>query len=184
VSRVRRLSYAISEEGRRAQSISQARRIRDAAISMVEEANLSITPARRVTKKSAFTVVLRSLEKTRSLPFSLRQHMALKELSTFINLAQSNKSNSLTLSNTDLLPIAHPRSTRSHSMTASALREARVRWYVDDPEIKDERTKTILASALIAEVDSPEFIYYNALLASLPQGEVPLQAHLETVTLQ
>ena len=145
---------------------------------MVEAANLSITPTRRVTKKAAFTVVLRSLEKTRNLPFSLRQHMALKELSTYINLAQSNKSNSLTLSHTDLLPVAHPRSTRNHSMTASALREARVRWYVDDPAIKDERAKTVLASALMAEIDSPEFIYYNSLLASLPQGEVPLQALL------
>ena len=178
MSRVRRLSYAISEEGRRAQSIDQARRIRDAALSMVEEANLSITPTRRITKKSAFTVVLRSLEKTRNLPFSLRQHMALKELSTFINLAQSNKSNSLTLANTDLLPVAHPRSTRNHSMTASALREARVRWYVDNPAIKDDYARTVLASALIAEIDSPEFTYYNALLSSLPQGEVPLQALL------
>lgn len=160
MSRIRRLGYAISEEGRRAASAQQAARIRDAAFTIVEQANLNASTTRKVTKKAAFTVVLRSLQSTRNLPFSLREHMALKELSQYINLAQSDKSHSLTLAHTDLLPISHPRSTRNHSMTASALSSARARWITDDPRITDDRAKTILASALTCEAGSVEHTYY------------------------
>lgn len=173
MSRIRRLSQVISEEGRRALSSQQAIRIRDAAFSIVDEANLNTASPRKVTKKAAFTVVLRSLQSTRDLPFSLREHMALKELSLYIALAQSDKSNSLTLSNTDLLPVSHPRSTREHSMTASALTEARARWISNDPRIIDGYAKTIVASALISEFDSVEHIYYCSVLSSLPQGVIP-----------
>ena len=176
MSRIRRLSHIISEEGRRALASQQATKIRDAAFSIVDQANLNASTTRKITKKAAFTVVLRSLQSTRNLPFSLREHMALKELSQYITLAQSDKSNSLTLSHTDLLPISHPRSTRDHSMTASALSEARARWITDDPRITDERTKTILASALTAEFGSVEHTYYYSMLSSLPQGEVPAEA--------
>jgi hypothetical protein len=173
MSRIRRLSQVISEEGRRALAAQQAARIRDTAFGIVDQANLNATPARKVTKKAAFTVVLRSLQSTRDLPFSLREHMALKELSQYITLAQSDKSNSLTLSNTDLLPVAHPSSTRNHSMTASALAESRARWVANDPRVVDGYAKTIIASALTAEKDSVEHIYYYSILSNLPQGVVP-----------
>ena len=124
MSRIRRLSFAIAEQGRRANSTKQALRLRDAVVDILEEVNQNTSVSRRVTKRSAFTVVLRSLQKTKNLPFSLREHMALKELSSYITLAQSNKNSSLTLSNTDLLPTSHPRSTREHSLTASAVRDA------------------------------------------------------------
>jgi len=173
VSRIRRLSYAISDKGRRALPIEQAARIRESVLALLEQVNQNAQSSRRITKKSAFTVVLRSLQSTRNLPFSLREHMALKELSQYINLAQNNKTNSLTLSHTDLLPIAHPRSTRNHSLTASALREARIRWIVDDARITDDKARTILASALTAEVDSVEHTYFTAMLSALPQGTIP-----------
>lgn len=173
MSRIRRLSQVISEEGRRALAAKQAARIRDAAFGIVDQANLNTSPARKVTKKAAFTVVLRSLQSTRDLPFSLREHMALKELSQYITLAQSDKSHSLTLSNTDLLPVAHPRSTRNHSMTASALAESRARWVANDPRVVDGYAKTIIASALTAEQDSVEHVYYCSILSNLPQGVVP-----------
>jgi len=147
--------------------------MRDSVLSLLEQVNQNAQASRRITKKSAFTVVLRSLQSTRNLPFSLREHMALKELSQYINLAQSNKVNSLTLSHTDLLPVSHPRSTRDHSLTASALREARNRWIADDSRITDDKARTILASALNAEVDSAEHTYFLAMLSALPQGTIP-----------
>jgi transcriptional regulator with XRE-family HTH domain len=101
--------------------------------------------------------------------------MAIKELSQYITLAQSDKSNSLTLSNTDLLPVSHPRSTRNHAMTASALMEARARWVADDPRIVDGYAKTIIASALTSKYASVEHVYYNSILSSLPQGVVPAE---------
>lgn len=173
MSRIRRLSYAISDKGRRAVPAQQASRIRESVLSLLEQVNQSAQASRRITKKAAFTVVLRSLQSTRNLPFSLREHMALKELSQYINLAQSNKTNSLTLSHTDLLPVSHPRSTRQHALSASALREARVRWIVSDSRITDDKARTILASALTAEQNSVEHTYFTAMLSALPQGTVP-----------
>jgi DNA polymerase III epsilon subunit-like protein len=176
MSRVRRLSYAIDLQGRRANSMQQASRLRDTALSIIETANQNASISRRVTKKAAFTVVLRSLEKTRSLPFSLREHMAMKELSRYISLAQTDKIESLTLSHTDLLPISHPRSTREHSLTASALRLTKSRWYADDPRITDERAKVILASAFSSEPGSVEHTYYASILSGLSQGMIPADA--------
>jgi hypothetical protein len=102
--------------------------------------------------------------------------MALKELTQYINLAQNNKTNSLTLSHTDLLPISHPRSTRDHSLTASALDSSRARWFVDDSRITDERARVILASALTSEFGSVEHTYYSSILSGLAQGTVPTDA--------
>ena len=176
MSRVRRISYAISKDGRRSTAIQQAIRIRDLALSIVEEANFSAQRTRRVTKKAAFTVVLRSLQQSHDMPFSLREHLAIKELNHYISLAQTNKLNSLTLSHTDLLPISHPRSTREHSMTASGLREANSRWYADDSRITDERARSILASAYSAKFGSVEHTYFTSLLSGLPQGSIPGEA--------
>lgn len=178
MSRVRRLSYAISENGRRANATKQALRLRDSVLGILEEVNQNTSVSRRVTKRSAFTVVLRSLQKTRNLPFSLREHMAIKELSNYINLAQNNKVNALTLSNTDLLPISHPRSTRQHTLTASAMRNAQSQWFADDPRITDERARIILASAFSSEVGSVEHTYYTSVLSGLPQGSLPTEALL------
>ena len=181
MSRIRRISYAISQDGRRATSLNQAQRIRESVLSLVEEANLNANSSRRITKKAAFSVILRSLQGTRHLPFSLREHMALKELSNYINLAKHNKTTALVYSHTDLLPISHPRSTREHSLTASALREARARWIVDDERITDTTAKTLLASALTAEVDSVEHTYYVSALSSLPQGTIPAETLIAAI---
>ena len=181
MSRIRRIGYAISDKGRRSSVNNQAFRIRESVLSLLDEINQNAQVSRRVTKKAAFTVVLRSLQSTRNLPFSLREHMALKELSQYINLAQNNKSNALTLSNTDLLPVSHPRSTRQNSMTASALREAKIRWVIDDPRITDDRARTVLASALLAEIDSVEHTYYTSMLSALPQGTIPAETLLAAI---
>jgi hypothetical protein len=173
MSRIRRISYAITPEGSRANAIKQAVGLRDKVLSIVDDANFSTSTARKITKKAAFSVVTRSLEETKGLPLSLREHLAMKELNKYISLAKHNKSDFFYASNTDLLPISHPRSTREHSMTASALRVARSRWFASDPRITDERAKAVLASAFEAVPGSVEHLYYTSILLSLPQGMIP-----------
>jgi DNA polymerase III epsilon subunit-like protein len=170
---IRRFSYAISPNGKLASSYDQALSLRDVALSMIEEANETARASRKVTRKAAFTVFQRSLEATKDLPFSMREHMAVKELSQFINLFKNNKDISLTFAHTDLLPTSHPRSTRNHTMTASALQGARARWYSDDARITDARAKAILASAFSAEEGSVERSYFLSVLSGLPQGTIP-----------
>lgn len=173
MSRIRRISYAITPEGHRANAIKQAVGLRDKVLSIVDDANFSTSTARKITKKAAFSVVTRSLEETKGLPLSLREHLAIKELNKYISLAKHNKSDFFYASNTDLLPISHPRSTREHSMTASALRVARSRWFASDPRITDERAKAVLASAFESIPGSVEHLYYTSILLSLPQGMIP-----------
>jgi antirestriction protein ArdC/DNA polymerase III epsilon subunit-like protein len=154
----------------------QARIIRSEALSIIEKSNEFSTTSRRVNRRSAFKVISRSLHKTEGLPFSIRKHQALSELSDYISLAKHNKVNGLTAFNTDLLPISHPRSTRAHAMTASAVREAYKTWVLDDPNFTDETARALVASAMSAPIDSPEHIYSVTRLENLDQGLVPVEA--------
>jgi antirestriction protein ArdC/DNA polymerase III epsilon subunit-like protein len=159
-------------------SREQARFIRQEANLLIEKANEFSTTSRRVNRRSAYKVLARSLQKTRGLPFSIRKHQALTELSNYISLAKYNKVVGLEAFNTDLLPTSHPRSTRMNSMTASALAEAQMRWVLDDPRIKDETVKSLLASAMFSPIDSPEHKYSMIRLENLPQGQVPVEVLL------
>ena len=154
----------------------QARIIRSEALQMIEAANEFTTNTRRVNRRSAFRVVSRSLHSSEGLPFSVRKHQALTELSNYISLAKHNKVVGLTAFNTDLLPLTHPRSTREHSMTASAIIRTHVQWVTDDPRITDENAKALIASAMLAPANSPEKLYAITRLENLPQGHVPLEA--------
>jgi antirestriction protein ArdC/DNA polymerase III epsilon subunit-like protein len=156
-------------------SREQARFIRQEANALLEKANEFSTTSRRVNRRSAYKVLARSLQKTRGLPFSIRKHQALTELSNYISLAKYNKIVGLEAFNTDLLPVSHPRSTRMNTMTASALAEAQMRWVLDDPRIKDETVKGLLASAMFSPIDSPEHKYSMIRLENMPQGQVPLE---------
>jgi antirestriction protein ArdC/DNA polymerase III epsilon subunit-like protein/superfamily I DNA/RNA helicase len=159
-------------------SREQARFIRQEANVLLEKANEFSTTSRRVNRRSAYKVLARSLQKTRGLPFSIRKHQALTELSNYISLAKYNKIVGLEAFNTDLLPVSHPRSTRFNTMTASALAEAQMRWVLDDPRIKDETVKGLLASAMFSPIDSPEHKYSMIRLENMPQGQVPLEVLL------
>jgi hypothetical protein len=143
---------------------------------MIEAANEFTTNTRRVNRRSAFRVISRSLHSSEGLPFSVRKHQALTELSNYISLAKYNKVVGLTAFNTDLLPLTHPRSTREHSMTASAMIRTHVQWVTDDPRITDENAKALIASAMLAPANSPEKLYALTRLENLPQGHVPLEA--------
>lgn len=154
----------------------QARLIRNEALQMIEASNQFTTNTRRINRRSAFRVISRSLHSSEGLPFSVRKHQALTELSNYISLAKYNKVVGLTAFNTDLLPLTHPRSTREHSMTASAVFRTHVQWVVDDPRITDETARGFIASAMLAPSNSPEKLYAIIRLENLPQGHVPLDA--------
>lgn len=123
---------------------------------MSSEANEGIRPSRRVSAGVITEIVNRSLALTASLPFSLREHAALRDVSDFISLSQRGHSQRRYSLNTDLLPICHPLSTRPHALTAGALRESRARWVSDDPFIKSDDARALVASLHSAPVGSLE----------------------------
>jgi len=156
----------------------QTQKINAAALELVEKANAEFSGTRVVTKKAALTVIARSLAKNESDAFSVRKHKALTELSHYITLAQSDRALTASVENTDLLPIAHPRSTREHDLTLASLMQHRARWITDDPEIKDDNARVLLASALTAHPASVEYEYAITHLSTMPQGMVPQYALL------
>jgi antirestriction protein ArdC/DNA polymerase III epsilon subunit-like protein len=170
---VRRFGYAISPNGAQASTFKQAAYLREKVIEFIDSTNAEASTSRRLTRGAAFAVVHRSLVETKDLPFSIREHIAMKELSQYVTLLQNNKVAAIKPSHTDLLPVAHPRSTKMHTLTASALLSARANWYADDSRITNEKVKSIVASAYTATPGSVEHSYYSAVLASLPQGSVP-----------
>ena len=170
---VRRFGYAISPNGAPASTFKQAAYLREKVIEFIDSTNAEASTSRRLTRGAAFAVVHRSLIATKDLPFSIREHIAMKDLSQYVTLLQNNKVAAIKPSHTDLLPVAHPRSTKMHTLTASALISARATWYADDSRITDEKAKSVIASAYTATPGSVEHSYYSAMLASLPQGSVP-----------
>jgi DNA polymerase III subunit epsilon len=156
----------------------QTQKIKDAGLALVKQANSEFSGTRLVTHKAAITVIERSLVKNETEPFSVRKHRAITELSQYITLAQHNRVLNGLPEHTDLLPVAHPRSTRAHDMTTASLMKFRARWVTDDPSIQDLTIKTLLASALTAHPASAEYEYSVARLESFPEGQIPAYALL------
>lgn len=147
--------------------------IRSQVFSTLHQENANLPAERMVTVKSAFSVVKRSLNETRNLPFETREYLALRELSAFITLSQLNKSNTAFPKHTDLLPVSHPASTARHAMTASALNYARMQWLLAGTQISDE-VRAIVSSAVLATPGSVQQKYAITRLSALPN--VPLEA--------
>jgi DNA polymerase III epsilon subunit-like protein len=141
--------------------------IRSQVHSLIHQENANVPAERMVTVRSAFSVVKRSLNETRDLPFEVREYRALRELSAFITLAQQNKSITAFPKHTDLLPVSHPASTARHAMTASALNYARMQWSLAGTQISEE-VRAIVASAVLATPGSIEQKYAITRLSSLP----------------
>jgi hypothetical protein len=156
----------------------QNERIYDAAHEMLSEANRDFAGTRRITKRACNSVVARSIKKNTDQSYTIRRLRALKELGHYIQLAQHNKIFASRPENTDLLPIAHPRSTRSHELTVGELMRHRARWITDDPHITDDTIRSVLSSALVAHPASAEYEYSIARLQGLPQGSIPQYALL------
>lgn len=147
--------------------------MRSEIFSMIYQENANLPAERMVTVRSAFSVVKRSLNETRNLPFETREYIALRELSAFITLSQLNKSNTAFPKHTDLLPVSHPASTARHAMTASALNYARMQWLLAGTQISDE-VRAIVSSAVLATPGSVQQKYAITRLSALPN--VPLEA--------
>lgn len=156
----------------------QNERIIDAGYDLVRSANDKFSGSRTITRRAAKSVMARSLSKYENETYSMRRMRTLRELNSYIQLAQNNKVFSATPENTDLLPISHPRSTRKHNFTTAEVMKHRARWIVDDPRIQDDSIRAVLSSALTAHPASAEYEYSIARLQSLPQGTVPSYALL------
>lgn len=154
----------------------QMDKIVSSAVALVASANEGVSPYRQVTTRTALTIVDRSLSKTNKLPFSIREYLAVRDVSDFISVSQKNKTNLNKRRNTDLLPVCHPASTKPHAMTASALRAEKGKWISGDPRIVSDEAKSLIASAFISSPFSAEETYYLTRLSALPQGTVPLTA--------
>jgi hypothetical protein len=119
-------------------------------LAVVASANSRVAPLRQVTDTSAVEVVWRALNESRHFSlFSSRRSYAFNELKSFINLAQGHVSYSSVSKYSDLLTTAHPFSAAPHAMTASALADAQMQWYLADPRISEEHAP-LLASAFSA----------------------------------
>lgn len=151
----------------------QAQLLYNSVLAYLANENPKVLPERRVTKRAAMTVVRRSLDRTRGLSFSIREYQALRDLGTFISMSQNPSNKTATFAeNTDLLPLSHPLCSRTHSMTASALRQARGRWLSTDPRLEDD-LRTVVASAFGAPVGTPAQVHAVAQLQSVIGRFVP-----------
>lgn len=145
-------------------------------LSAASESNTNFSGTRTVTPKAARAIALRSLEKNSDESYSVRRHRALAELSSYTAMLQRDRIVGNALNHADLLPIAHPRSTRDHELSGAELFEHRSRWVLDDPKITDTTVRTLLASALTAHPATTEYEYAVARLEAMPQGTVPQYA--------
>lgn len=155
-------------------------RLRASIISMVEEANASALPARRISINSAMTVARRSLDATKysRTGYKARTFAALRAVSQFAALSTKDKQSSAALANSDLLPVCHPASTAMHAMTAGALLNARAQWIAADPYI-DDSVRSLVASAHAAEPGSLERQHAFIRIAAVQRGLVPLTASID-----
>ena len=166
-----------SKKAKRVASVEeQDQKILDAVIALIDEANSNFSGTRKITKAAVLEIAEDSLFKYESETFSLRKHQTISAVSRYISLAQHNKVLGAKAEYTELLPVAHPRSTRDHELSNAELMKARARWITDDPAITDDSAKTLLASALTSHPASVEYEYAITRLSTLPQGMIPKYA--------
>jgi len=145
-------------------------------VAAAREYNADFSGTRVVTAGVAKEIATRSLKSNADEPYSVRHYRAINELSSYTALLQRNRISGNALDYVDLLPIAHPRSTRDHELSGAQLFEYRSRWVLDDPRITDYTVRTLLASALTAHPATTEYEYAIARLEAMPQGTVPQYA--------
>jgi DNA polymerase III epsilon subunit-like protein len=163
---------------KRRSAVEQALLIRQDVLAVVASANSRVAPLRQVTDTSAVEVVWRALNESRHFSsFAGRRNYAFNELKSFINLAQGHVSFSSVSKYSDLLTTAHPFSAAPHAMTASALADAQMQWYLADPRISEEHAP-LLASAFSVESTEEQRKYATTRLGATQEG---VQA-FETIT--
>jgi antirestriction protein ArdC/DNA polymerase III epsilon subunit-like protein len=144
------------------------------AQSIAEGANQGYEGTRKVALGAAGEIAQRVYHENLSKAFSIKKHAVATAVSHFIVLSQRNKVVTASAAHTDLLPIAHPNSTREHSLHPNEVLKARARWYADDPKITDPAIKTLIASAISAPLGSAEQVYAATRLSQL--SALPLVA--------
>jgi hypothetical protein len=160
----------------RVQIQSPIKKINEAALSLIASANASNRGTRLVTNGAALEIVRRSLVKTDGQSFSVQKMHALKEVSEYISLAQRNKVVTASAAHFDLLPIGHPSAKRDHRLSREDLLRARARWFADDSLVVDDNVRSLLATAFIADPESPEHQYAVARLTAMGAHRVPVEA--------
>ena len=154
----------------------------DAALEFAHDANQGYTGTRVATDGVVLDVARRTLRELDNHPFSVRKHLTLTDVSHFIVLLQKDKAVTASVQHTDLLPVAHPRSSAEHELSNQDLFAAKARWIADDPSIKDEETRAMVASMLTAPEGSAEREYYATRLENSPQGAIPVRALIAAFT--
>jgi hypothetical protein len=140
----------------------------------VDEANANLQPERQIPILVAFQVAGRDLRKTRKLHPDVRVFSAARAVNAHISLSAVGKDTVAALENSDLLPVGHPKSTRVHAMTASALRASRARWIAADPSIVHEESRALVASALSLYPTSVEARHAFARIEAADINRMPL----------
>jgi DNA polymerase III epsilon subunit-like protein len=143
------------------------------AVASLKQVNALFHGTRTITAGMTQNIVNRSLKITADEAYSVRRHIAFTALSQYASMIQYNKVVTASAQNTDLLPIAHPLSSRDHAIHPNQLRRTKARWYADDPRITDPTVVSLLASAFSAPNDSPEYEYAVARLSAMDPNEVP-----------
>ena len=166
---VKKASHYLSVKTQNANIVS-------AAIDSLAELNEGERGTRIVTAGMAKKVVLRSLELNANDTYSLRLHKALRDVYQFADMARSDTPLTASASNADLLPIAHPNSTRPNNMDYFDKKTLHARWYSDDPRVTDPNVLPLLASAFTSLQDTPEYKYSIARLSAMGPSEVTMQA--------
>lgn len=149
-----------------------AQSLRRAVAELAAHENAKVPAERRVTLRDVETVAARSLNKTASLERSSRFFAAYKDVASFIVLATTGTTPTRVASNTDLLPIGHPLSTRKHAMTASAYSETVARWIAADPRVHDD-ARAVVAAAYRYPAGTVEYAHAVTRLLALEPGMVP-----------
>jgi len=153
--------------------------LRASITSLVESENAKVGVERQVSIKSAFTVASRSLNKTASLSNETRFFSAYREVASFLSLAHNGEHINGKNEHTDLLPVGHPLSSRSHFMTNFSMREAQARWVAADPRI-DESVKELVASAYSQPLYSVERLHAFSRVQALTAGLIPQELRVDT----
>ena len=140
----------------------------------VAEANENLQPERQIPILVAFQVAGRDLRKTRKLHPDVRMFSAARAVTAHISLSAVGKETTAALENSDLLPVGHPKSTRVHAMSASALRTSRARWIAADPTIVHEESRALVASAFALYPTSVEATHALARIEAVDNSRMPL----------
>jgi hypothetical protein len=153
--------------------------LRDKVLSLVEESNKSIPVGRRVTPRTALTVMNRALNELSSLESESLEYGVLREVSRFISLSSSTiRHNDADARNLDLLTVGHPLSELNLSLTEDQHRVAYAKWLASDPKI-DDSARSLVATAYSALPDSVEREHAFMRLRSLTAGLVPNYVKIE-----